>query len=417
MAVCRFDEVRMRGFRALAAVEAVTALIDCRSHPLAGETVSVGAAAGRVLTDPIVAGVAVPGFDRAAMDGYALQAPDTAGAAPCSPLGLVLAGESLPGRAFSGLVRQGQAVRIMTGAPLPDGADAVLPVEFGREEAGRLQVGRPVSPGQNVSRRGEDVAPGCQVLSPGRRLRPQDLGLLRSIGVPDVSVVRSPRVEILITGDELLPPGALPEGHRIVDSNSTMLAALVARDGGELAKAPSMLPDQPDRIRTALASSDADVVLVSGGSSVGREDHAPFLVAELGKLLVHGIAVRPASPTGFAVIGRRLVFLLPGNPVSCLCAYDLFAGLAVRCLAGRAPELPYRTRALPLARPITSVVGRTDVVRVRIQEDHVEPLLMAKGTGASLLSSVTQADGFVTVPDQAEGYMTGDIVQVFVYDG
>jgi molybdopterin molybdotransferase len=252
-------------------------------------------------------------------------------------------------------------------------------------------------------------------------LRPQDVGLLASIGAASVAAVRRPRVAVLVTGDELLPPGSAPEGYRIVDSNSPMLAALVGRDGGECLSA-RYLPDRYEAVRDAIRDADADVVLVSGGSSVGKEDHAPRAVAELGELAVHGVALRPASPTGIGFLTHeprslpprsRVVFLLPGNPVSCLCAYDLFAGRAVRKLGGRGWELPYRRVALPLAAKVVSAVGRVDYVRVRVEGDGVHPIAVS---GASILSTTVAADGFVLVDRDREGFAPGEVVEVWLYD-
>jgi molybdopterin molybdotransferase len=198
-----------------------------------------------------------------------------------------------------------------------------------------------------------------------------------------------------------------------------VLGALVERDAGELL-AFELLPDRPERIRDALASSPADVVLVSGGSSVGQEDHAPRLVAELGSLDYHGISMRPSSPAG---VGRlpalpgsareRLVFLLPGNPVSCLCAYEFFAGPAIRALGGRSRRWPHRRVALPLARKIVSAVGRTDYVRVAIERGEVVPIATS---GASILSSTVRADGCVIVPRELEGMPEGQVIEVLLYD-
>jgi molybdopterin molybdotransferase len=250
------------------------------------------------------------------------------------------------------------------------------------------------------------------VLRAGRLLRPQDVGVLASVGAAPVRVVRRPTVALLATGDELLPCGARPEGYRIVDSNSVMLAALVRRDGG-LPGPARLVPDGYETVKDAILSADADVVLVSGGSSVGLEDHAPRIVAELGELAVHGLALRPASPTGIGFLGGRPVFLLPGNPVSCLCAYDLFAGLAVRRLGGRGGRPPYPAVTLPLGRKIASVVGRVDYVRVQVVGGQVEPLAVS---GASVLSSTTRADGFVLVPAESEGHAPGEQVHVYLYD-
>jgi len=200
-----------------------------------------------------------------------------------------------------------------------------------------------------------------------------------------------------------------------VDSNSVMLDALIRRDGGSPQPA-QLIPDRVDVLRSSLLATQADLVLISGGSSVGQEDLAPRVLDELGELCIHGVAIRPASPTGLGFLGNRPVFLVPGNPVSCLCAYDLFVGPAVRRLAGRAPDLPYRSGRLPLRQAINSVAGRTDYVRVVVRDGQVEPLSPKKGSGASILSSTTLADGFVIVPEESEVLPASETVQVFFYD-
>ncbi len=204
--------------------------------------------------------------------------------------------------------------------------------------------------------------------------------------------------------------GTSPAGYRISDANGPMLAALVTRDGGEPIVGP-ILPDDRDAILAAL-QEEADVVLVSGGSSVGQEDHVPTLLAEHGELAVHGVAMRPSSPTGMGRLGERLVFLLPGNPVSCLCAYDFFAGRAIRALGGRSRDWPYVRVAARLSRKLVSVVGRVDYARVYVSGGSAEPLAIS---GASVLSSVTRADGFVVVPMDSEGFPEGAEVDVFLY--
>ncbi len=411
----------MRGFARRSTVAEAWAWLDGQTAPLGPEPVPLGRSAGRVLAEPIVSRVDVPGFARAMMDGFALRAADTLGASGYNRLGLRVVGESMPGRGFSGTVAAGEAVRIMTGAPLPSGADAVLPFEQTECETAGTSASAPpaeclivlgeVAPGKHVGRAGEDVAAGAEVLPAGRRLRPQDVGLLAAIGVAEMLVVRRPRVRIVVTGNELLPAGAAPQPPRIVDSNGPMLEALVARDGGQ-PDHPGIVPDEPEAILDALRS-DAEVILVSGGSSVGREDHAPLLLREHGELAVHGIAMRPSSPAGMGTLDGRLVFLLPGNPVSCLAAYDFFAGRAVRVLGGRSAEWPYRRVRAPLARKIVSTVGRLDYQRVRLTAGQAEPLAIA---GASILSSTVRADGFVLVPPDSEGLAPGGEVEVFLYD-
>jgi molybdopterin molybdotransferase len=403
-----FTDVRATGFRDRAAVADVLALFDARTAPLPAEDVSVVAAAGRVLAAAVVSPVDVPGFARAAMDGFAVRAADAAG-----PLAVV--GEALPARPFGGTVGPGEAVRIATGAPVPAGADAVLVVEAAEVAAdGRVRAREAVAAGRHVVRVGEDVARGCEVLPAGRRLRPQDVGLLAAVGVGvgAVRAVRRPRVAVLVTGNELLPPGSAPDGFRIVDSNSPMLAALVARDGGECLPV-QYLADDYATLRDALRGADADVVLVSGGSSVGAEDHAARALAEVGELAVHGVAVKPGAPLGAGFVAGRLVFLLPGNPVACLCGYDLFAGRVVQRLGGRAWELPYRRAAVPLAAAIASAVGRVDYVRVKLTDGKAAPV----GGGASRLSTAVAADGFVLVGHDRDGHAAGEVVEVYLYDG
>jgi molybdopterin molybdotransferase len=425
-------DVRLRGFASRADVEEVERFLAERSSPLAPESVGLLACAGRVLAAEVVAAVSVPSFARSAMDGYAVRGEDTFGASDYDPIRLKVLGQALPGRPFDGRVGAGEAVRIMTGAPLPEGADAVAMAEVCREEGGLVAISEPVAPHKNVGAVGEDIRAGEVVLRAGRRLRPQDAGLLASLGVARVLCHRRPRVQLVITGDELLPPGATPSGARIVDSNSVVLRALVARDGG-VTRDAAPLPDRRDVIRLALESSDADVILVSGGSSVGIEDHAPGLVAELGTLDFHGIAMRPSSPTGIGRLprpaaptepmgsdpigsptpGERFVFLLPGNPVSCLCAYEFFAGPTIRALGGRSRAWPHRRVRLPLARKLSSQVGRVDYVRVAIEDGRVVPLATA---GASILSSTVRAAGCVIVARGREGMADGEVVEVLLYD-
>jgi molybdopterin molybdotransferase len=401
----------MRGFARRTTVEDALKWLDGQVAPLAEETVPLAEAAGRVLSRQVQSGVDVPPFARAMMDGFALHAADTLGASPYNRLALALVGESLPGRPFTGHVVRGQAVRIMTGAPMPDGADAVLPAEVVEAQPGQILAQGEVSPGKHVGQVGEDIAAGSVVLPRGRVLRPQDVGLLASVGLGEVPVVRRPRVRIVVTGNELLPAGAPPQPYKIFDSNGPMLSALVARDGG-ITINPGIVADQPEAILAAM-QEDADVILVSGGSSVGQEDHVPRLVAQHGKLPIHGIAMRPSSPAGLGRLGPRLVFLLPGNPVSCLCAYDFFAGRAIRALGGRPTDWPYRRLRVALGRKIVSTVGRLDYVRVRLVEGRAEPLGIG---GASVLSSTTRADGFVLVPPDSEGYPPGAEVEMFLYD-
>ena len=407
-------DVRMRGFAERISVEHALAWLDAeldRRGMLASEIVSLDAAAGRVLAADVVSTVNVPNFQRAMMDGFAMRAADIADASEANPVSLEVLGDCFPGNAFTGEVRAGQGVRIMTGAPMPLGADCVLPVEMTETEGSKFCALNSLSVGKNLGSVGEDIRRGESVLSAGRVLRPQDVGVLSSIGHSQVTVVRRPRVQIIVTGDELLPSGTHPQGCQIVDANGPMLSALVERDGG-LPDHPGIVPDDRDAILAAL-KGDADIILTSGGSSVGQEDHVPTLLAEHGELAVHGVAMRPAGPIGMGTLDGRLVILLPGNPVACLWGYDLLAGRAIRRLGGRNADWPYRKITATLSSKLSSPVGRLDYVRVQLVDGQAKPVA---SSGASVLSSTTRADGFVVIPTEAAGFGVGDEVEILLYD-
>jgi molybdopterin molybdotransferase len=233
---------------------------------------------------------------------------------------------------------------------------------------------------------------------------------MSSIGLGHVGVVRRPRVRLVVTRHEVQPSRSRPHGVHVTHANGPMLGALAGRDGA-VVDVTGLVRDEPDAILGARRA-DADIVIVSGGSSVGVEDLAPSLVAAHGELAVHGIAMRPSSPTGLGRLGHRLVFLLPGNPVSALCAYDFFAGRAIRALGGRPKSWPYVSVRGVLARKISSPIGRLDYARVRLEGGRVEPISVS---GASVLSSTTRADGFVIVDEDSEGLAAGAAVDVYLY--
>ncbi len=408
-------DVRMHGFRERTSVAAAIALLEQRTAPLGldVERVAVSAAYGRVAAEAVIAGVDVPAFARSAMDGFAVVGESTFGASSQAPVELALIGETKAGRWFGGTLREGEAVRITTGAPIPTGADAIVMAEIAEANGDTVRVREAVAPGKHVSAVGEDIRRGDLVVARGRRLRPQDVGVLASLGVAEIDVVRRPRVSIVVTGDEVLPAGDAPRGALISDADGPMLRALAARDGAGAIEL-RYLPDDRAALRALFAAHDGDVLLVSGGSSVGPEDHAPTVLAELGEVAVHGVALRPASPAGFGFLpGGCPVFLLPGNPVSCLCAYEFFAGPTIRALGGRSRAWPHRRAKLPLARKIVSDLGRTDYVRVSITDGRVFPIMT---TGASILSSTTRADGVVIVAAHHEGHGEGEEVLVHLYD-
>jgi len=380
------------------------------------EHVPLTAAVGRVTAAPVQAKSDLPGFARSTVDGFAVRAADTFGASEGLPAYLRLQGEILMGHAPMVPLRPGEAWKISTGGALPEGADAVVMVEhtefLAEDEVG---IRRPVSPGDNVVQRGEDCPAGGELLPAGQLIRAQEAAFLQSAGVLTVPVFRRPRVAIISTGDELVEPEVEPAPGQIRESNAAALAALVRRDGGE-PRYLGLARDQEEDIRQRLQQGmQDDVVLISGGSSVGARDLTARLISELGApgILVHGVKLRPGKPTILAVAGDVPVVGLPGHPVSAQVTYGLFVTPLLRQLQGLPPEPPFRpTVRARMTKNVASAPGRTDCVRVRLIRDGAEVLAEPVHGRSGLISTLVKADGLLIIPSAKEGVLAGEMVEV-----
>ncbi len=383
------------------------------------EPVPLDGALGRVSAADVRADAPLPGFARSTVDGYAVRAADTYGASEGLPSYLDLAGAVRMGTAPTVTVTAGHCAAIPTGAVLPPGADAVVMVEYTAETMpGTVEVTRPVAPGSGVVQPDDDVAVGAALVPAGRPLRAPDLGLLAAAGVTSVDVHARPRVAILSTGDEVVPPETkeLTVGQ-VRDATASALAGLVREAGGDPVYA-GIVPDDEGALRTALADAlgTADLVVVSAGSSVGARDETAAAVAALGEVWCHGLALKPGKPTMLAECAGVPLIGLPGNPLSALVVFRLLGVPLVWRLAGcdRPPPTP-RVRAR-LARDLPSAAGRLDVVQVSVTEDadgtyRAEPIF---GPSA-LLSVLARADGYLVVPEPATGLDAGTDVEVVLH--
>jgi molybdopterin molybdotransferase len=408
------DDVRMRGFSERTDLESALEILRSCVEPLDEEPVPLDRSLGRTLARDVISTEQVPAFDKSAMDGFALRAAETFGASPTDPVSLEVIGEILPGDPGDLEVGPGEAVRIMTGGAFPAGADAVLMAEYATDQGDTVLVHGSVVPGRNVARAGEDIEKGDKVLARGRVLRPADLGVLASIRKVELPVSRRPVVGLLFTGNELVEPDAVEAGRpgRVVNSVRFMLEGLVAQTGGAV-KQLGTLRDDREVMRAALESFEGDILLTTGATAVGKEDHLPGLLAELGELRVHGVNIRPASPLGFGRLGKALAVLLPGNPVAAMVGFDLFVRPAIQIQLGQRERRWNRRVKGRLRRKLASALNRTDFVRVQLVGDgEVEPL---RASGAGILSSVTKADGFVIVPRDDEGFEAGTEVEVYLF--
>jgi molybdopterin molybdotransferase len=380
------------------------------------EAVARDAALGRVPASPVVSDAALPGFARSTVDGYAVRAADTYGAGDALPSYLDVVGAVRMGAAAEVSVGPGTAVQVPTGAVVPAGADAVVMVEHTEVTMpGLVEVTRPVAVGDGIVRADEDVAVGAEIARAGRPLRAHDLGMLAAAGVTDVKVRARPRVAIVSTGDEVVPPetGRLRAGQ-VRDATASALAALVAEAGGE-PSVRGIVPDDADALTATLRSAlcDCDLVVVSAGSSVGVRDETAAAVAALGGpgVFCHGLAVKPGKPTLLAECDGVPVIGLPGNPLSALVVFRL-VGLPVLRLVGGITDPPADpTTTATLSRAVASAAGRLDVVQVRVRDGVATPQF---GFSA-LLSLLTAADGYVVVPEAATGLDAGTTVTVTLY--
>ncbi|MEL6336562.1 MAG: gephyrin-like molybdotransferase Glp [Pseudomonadota bacterium] len=390
----------MRGKRMLSVAEAHRRVIDL-IVPQPPETVALTAAAGRVLLADIVATRAQPPFAASAMDGYAVRAADAAEGA-----GLRVVATAAAGHAWSGTLGQGEAVRIFTGAPVPQGADAILIQEDADRDGDRITVRAAPAPGAFIRPAGLDFIAGARVTAP-RRLTPRDIALIAAMGVPAVQVARRPVVALLPTGDELVTPGSAPQPDQIFASNSYGLAARIAEAGG----VPRLIPpaaDTPEGLLTALAEArGADIIVTLGGASVGDHDLVARVFGEAGlDLGFHRIAMRPGKPLMAGRIGSVAMLGLPGNPVSAMVCGELFLLPAIARALGLAGERP-TARPAPLASPIPANGPREHYMRARSIEGRIE---VAEDQDSSRLGILAEADGLVVRAPHAPAAAAGEPV-------
>ncbi len=386
-------------------------------EPLPSEAVPLARTLGRVLAEDVIASSDLPPFRRATMDGYALRASSSFGASASNPALLQVVGEVGMGQVPSVRLGPGEAVRILTGGMLPEGADAVVMVEHTEAvDESSVEVHRSVSPLQHVLEPGEDLRRGEVLLGRGRRVRAQEAGLLAALGLAEVSVHRKPVVAILSTGDELVPVEAEPALGQIRDVNSTTLAALVRSSGGD-PLGLGIVPDQLDGLLAAsrAALARADTVLLSGGSSVGSRDYTAEVIRRLddAEILVHGLAIKPGKPTILGRVGGKPFWGLPGHVTSAMVVYRVLVRHFVERLAGLVEERRNRFRVpARLGRNVPSVHGRVDYLRVKLLardgELLAEPLLGPSG----LLRTMVEADGLIEIGLHVEGLSEGTEVWV-----
>jgi len=403
---------RLKGFERLTNVDEALSIFLKALKPkrLRSVSIPIEEALGRVTVKNITAPTNLPLFDRSAVDGYAVRAQDTFEASQFKPKTLQLINESS--------VSEGQAKQVWTGNPLPKGADAVIMLEHTRAMKDKIKVIATLTPGENVSKRGEDVHKGDVAVELGTRLQAHHVGLLAALGISHVDVVEKPQVAILSTGNELVELDKKPQPNQIIDSNQYIISGLVTELGAQPINL-GIARDNQDEIGAKISEglAKADVVITTGGTSVGAPDLVPIVVNKLGKpgVVVHGIALRPGMPTALAVLKGKPVFVLSGYPVAATIGFEVFARPVILKLLGIEHESRPLLKA-KLTRRVSGVLGRRVYLRVNVfkrDNDFFAEPVRTKGSG--LLTTMTKANGYVIIPEDREGLEQGETVLVHLF--
>ncbi len=404
--------VRDRSFKELLSVSDALESLLLKLKTLDVEKISVYNCVGRVLAEDVYAPTDVPPFDRAAMDGYAVRAEDTFGASLTNPIILEVVGKVEIGQNPDITIAKGKTAKIATGAMIPKGANAVVMVEYTRRNGDFVEILKPVTPFKNVSRKGEDVKAGELVLKRGEIIQPQDAGVLASLGFNEIKVYRKPRVAIISTGNELVEVGKELEHGKIYNSNNPMLVNALKEFGIE-ATSFGVVKDVEDEIESKLLEAmDYDVVIFTGGTSVGEKDLVPKVVEKYAEIIFHGVAMKPGMPTGAAVANGKPIFMLPGSPAAAMLAFYAFVVPSVyRMMNVRLIAKKWTKVKGILSKRVSSDIGIRSFVRAYWDGERVYPVRVS---GSMILTTLVRANAILMVPENLEGYEEGEDVEVIL---
>ncbi len=412
------EKLRKIGFSKLTSVsEALEILFShIKINPI--EEVEINSSLNRVLAVDIMSGMDIPPFDRSAMDGYAIQAEDSFGASTKNPKEIKLVGTIEIGESSFLKLKKGEGIRISTGAPIPVGADSVVKIEDTEIENNLISLYISLPPGKNVSKKGEDINKGTQVLNKGTELKAEHIALLTSLGFKSIKVVTKPKVSVFSSGDELLEPGDILIPGKIYNSNTPMISALVHLYGGEVIRGETV-KDDLNYIKKKLieAAEDSQIIIFTGGTSVGTKDYLPEVIKESGVILTHGIAQRPGAPVLTGLLNESLVFCLPGTPVAAYVSFLKMAGVAIRGIMGCSLLDPRSEIIVEISRDVpVSGLGYLHHLRVDIKKSEDKLVAIpVKLKGSGVISSLTKSDGIVEIPPHQEGLKKGEKVIVKLF--
>jgi len=410
--------LRKIGFSKLTLLDDALKILDRYITPASLDEVETSKALNRVLGTDILSELDIPPFDRSAMDGYAVKAEDTFGASPSNLKVIKKIGTIEIGEQTDLVLTSGEAVRISTGAAIPQGSDSVIKIEDTEIEGDKVSLYTSIVPGKNISKRGEDIPRGTEILRSGIIIKASHIALLSSLGIKYVKVKKKPKVSVFAVGDELIEVGNPLPTNKIYNSNSPMVSSLVETYGGSVVRELN-IKDSKDEIRNNLIKSSADsqIIIFTGGTSVGTKDFLPETIHENGEVLVHGIAMRPGSPVLMGLKDQSLVFCLPGTPVAAYICFLTIVGTTIKKMLGcvnidpRIEIIANINKDVPVSR-----MGYKHFLRVKLEKkDNHLIALPVKLKGSGIISSLTQSDGIVEISEDKEGLKKGEKVSVYLH--
>ena len=391
-------------------------LIYEHSIKIGAEKIPVNQSIGRINVYKIISKINVPHFNRSAMDGYAIHAEDSFEVSQNNPKILKIIDEIKISEISDKVLEKEEAIKLATGSPIPKGANAIIKIEDTKRTGNEIEIYTSLTPGKNVQKIGEDLKEGDMILPPFHQIRAQDIGMLLACGEREIEVFEKPTVAIISTGSELIDSTTDLKIGQIYETNSYMLMHLTELWGGIPTRFEKVIDNVEALNKTLKKALDHDIIVFTGGTSVGELDLLPEIMEMNGKILVHGIAIRPGSPTAIALVEKKLVFCLPGFPVASIVAFEAFVGPFIRKNQGFRLYDPRPIVKAVLIKGVPSKLGRRDFVRVKLNYEneklYAEP---TKTSGSGIISSTVKADGVLIIHEDKEGYEKGDLVEVLVY--
>jgi len=412
------EKLRKIGFSRLTPLEDVMEKLFSKIYLNPIEEIEIKEALNRILAEDIISEMDIPPFNRSAMDGYAIKAEDSFGASPKNPKRIKLIGVIEIGEASNLEILRGQGIKISTGAPTPKGAEAVIKIEDTEIEDNTIILYTSLTPGKNISKRGEDLKKSTLALSKGTELKAEHIALLTSLGYNKVKVRTKPKISIFSSGDELIEPGISLQPGKIYNSNTPMLSALVNLYGGIIIRGEG-IKDDKKAIKTKLieATEDSQIIIFTGGTSVGTKDYLPEIIDESGSILAHGIAMRPGAPVLIGFLNKSLIFCLPGTPVAAYVSFLKISGPAMRKMLGCSVVDPRIEIMAIIDKDVpVSGLGYLHYLRVKLEKHENELVAIpVKLKGSGVISSLTASDGIIEIPPDQEGLKKGERVIVKLF--